>query len=95
MLVGRRYNDSRNIFYEVMSQIGMRKSIGAHRWMENLLSQSAVYSEVHQRLVPFLYDLLYWQRDVAERVEHLEDLLEVFGRDMPVHLQGSGDVGMS
>ena len=54
-----------------------------------------VYSKVHQDLISFLYDLLYRQGDVAEGVEQLEDLLEVFGRDVPIHLQGSGDVGMA
>ena len=48
-----------------------------------------VYLEVHKSLISFLYDLLYRQRDVTEGVEQLEDLLEVFGRDVPIHLQGS------
>ena len=65
------------------------------RCKEPLSDYQGVYSEVHQNLIPVFYNLLYRQRDVAERVEHFKDLLEIFGRDMPVHLQGSSDVGMT
>ena len=71
------------------------KHIISNRWIENLLSLSVAYSEAHKHLIPLLYYLSYRQSDVAEGIEHLENLLEIFGGDMPVHLQSSGDIGMA